>query len=177
MLKADFYDCWMCFVHCQLFINHRWIFTKLYRNNPRVVVPFQQEEKTLKNFYIKNYWYDLIATNGSCVISWHLVSVTLHPSPTRTIFNGCQIVHCDPLNEKQSPLKPLGQLNSNFIWRLLRTRERKFVQMVLVTWPRWPPCPYMVKPFKSLLLQNQKADELGTWYVALGVLGLPRLFK
>ena len=32
-----------------------------------------------------------------------------------------------------SPLKPLGQLNSNFIWRLLRTRERKFIQMVLVT--------------------------------------------
>ena len=34
--------------------------------------------------------------------------------------------------QKSSPLKPLGQLNSNFIWRLLRTRERKFVQMVLV---------------------------------------------
>ena len=44
-----------------------------------------------------------------------------------------------------SPLKPLGQLNSNFIWRLLGTRNRKFVQMVLVTWPRWPPRPYMVK--------------------------------
>ena len=44
-----------------------------------------------------------------------------------------------------SPEKPLGQLNSNFIWRLLRMGERKFVQMVLVTWPRWPPCPYMVK--------------------------------
>ena len=26
----------------------------------------------------------------------------------------------------KSPLKPPGQLNSNFIWRLLRTRERKF---------------------------------------------------
>ena len=47
--------------------------------------------------------------------------------------------------QTSSPLKPLGQSNSNFIWRLLRTRERKFVQMVLVTWPRWPPCPYMVK--------------------------------
>ena len=35
--------------------------------------------------------------------------------------------------QTSSPLKPLGQLNSNFIWRLLRTRERKFVQMVLVT--------------------------------------------
>ena len=39
------------------------------------------------------------------------------------------------------PLKPLGQLNSNFIWRLLRMGERKFVQMFLVTWPRWSPCP------------------------------------
>ena len=35
--------------------------------------------------------------------------------------------------QTSSPLKPLGQLNSTFIWRLLRTRERKFVQMVLVT--------------------------------------------
>ena len=30
-------------------------------------------------------------------------------------------------------LKPLGHLNSTFIWRFLRTRERKFVQMDLVT--------------------------------------------
>ena len=35
--------------------------------------------------------------------------------------------------QTSSPLKPLGQLNSNFIWKLLRMRERKFVQMVLVT--------------------------------------------
>ena len=47
--------------------------------------------------------------------------------------------------QTSSPLKPLGQLISYFIWRLLRKRERKFVQMVLVTWPRWPPRPYMVK--------------------------------
>ena len=24
----------------------------------------------------------------------------------------------------------------------------------------WPPCPYMVKTFKNLLLWNQKADDL-----------------
>ena len=35
-----------------------------------------------------------------------------------------------------SSLKPLGQLKSNFIWRLIRMEEQKFVQMVLVTWPR-----------------------------------------
>ena len=38
-----------------------------------------------------------------------------------------------PQFQTSSSLKPLGQFNSNFIWRLLRTRERKFVQMVLVT--------------------------------------------
>ena len=33
-----------------------------------------------------------------------------------------------------SPLKPMDQLNSNFLWRLLiRMQERKFVKKVLVT--------------------------------------------
>ena len=47
--------------------------------------------------------------------------------------------------QTSSPLKPLGQLNSNCKWWLLRMRERNCVQMDLVTWPRWPPRPYMVK--------------------------------
>ena len=29
----------------------------------------------------------------------------------------------------------------------------------------------------DLLLRNQKAEDLGAWYVALGVLGLPSLIK
>ena len=35
---------------------------------------------------------------------------------------------------------------------------------------------YGKKSFKSLLLMNQKANDLGTWYVALGMWGLPSLF-
>ena len=35
---------------------------------------------------------------------------------------------------------------------------------------------YGKNSLKNLLLQNQEADDLGTWYVALGVLGLPSLF-
>ena len=50
--------------------------------------------------------------------------------------------------QTSSPQKPLGRLKPNFIWSLLGTGERKFVQTVLVTWPRWPPCPYMVKTLK-----------------------------
>ena len=40
-----------------------------------------------------------------------------------------------------------------------------------------PPCPYMVKTLKDLLLQNQLTDDLGTWYVALCMWVLPRLYK
>ena len=36
--------------------------------------------------------------------------------------------------------------------------------MFRVMRPRWPPGPYMVKTFQNLLW-NQKADDLGTWYM------------
>ena len=51
------------------------------------------------------------------------------------------------------------------------------VQTVLVTWPKWPPCSYMVKTFKNILLWNQKADDIETWYAASGAWVLPSLFK
>ena len=75
------------------------------------------------------------------------------------------------------PLKPLGRLKPNFIWSLLGKGEQKYVQAVLVTWPRWPPCPYMVKTLKNLLLRNQKVNDLETWYAALAAQVLPSLFK
>ena len=36
---------------------------------------------------------------------------------------------------------------------------------------------YGVKTFENILLKNQKTDDLGTWYVALGMLDLQSLFK
>ena len=36
---------------------------------------------------------------------------------------------------------------------------------------------HMTKMAATNFLKNQKADDLGTWYVALGLLGLPSLFK
>ena len=71
--------------------------------------------------------------------------------------------------------KPLGQLNSHFIWRLLKLSGVN--QMLMVTSPRWRTCPYKVKPFKYLLLWNQKANGLGTWYIALRMWALPGLHK
>ena len=49
--------------------------------------------------------------------------------------------------------------------------ERKFVQTMQVTWPRWPPCPYKVKNW------NQRADDLETCYAASGAWVLPSFFK
>ena len=39
-------------------------------------------------------------------------------------------------------------MKPNFMWSLHDIGEWKFVQMVYVTWPIWPPCPYMVKTLK-----------------------------
>ena len=71
----------------------------------------------------------------------------------------------------------LGGLKPNFIWSLNGMGEQTFVQMVQVTWPMWPPCPYMLKTLKNLLLRNRKADDHESWYAASGTLVLPSLFK
>ena len=86
------------------------------------------------------------------------------------------VVHCRHF-QTSSPPKPLGRLKPNFMWNLLGMGEEKFVQMVQVIWPRWPPCPYVVKTLKNLLLQNWKADDLETWYAVPGAWVLPNLFK
>ena len=36
----------------------------------------------------------------------------------------------------------------------------KIAKMVAGHWPRWPPCPYMVKTFKNLLLTTEDAFGL-----------------
>ena len=73
--------------------------------------------------------------------------------------------------------KPLGRLKPNLMWILHWMGELKFVQLDQVTWPRRPPCPYMVKTWKILLLWNQKADDLESFYAASGTWVLPSLFK
>ena len=68
-------------------------------------------------------------------------------------------------------LKPNFTLSLHGIW------EWKWVQLVYVTWPRWPPCPYLVKTFKNLPFWDQMADDLETWYAALVTQVLLYLFK
>ena len=76
-----------------------------------------------------------------------------------------------------SPLKPLGQFCSNFMCSLLWAEEWKLAKMVAVHWPRWPPCPYMVKIFKNLLLQNRGHLGAESLHKSLGIWGLPKMLK
>ena len=36
---------------------------------------------------------------------------------------------------------------------------------------------YVKHPFKNILLWNQRANDIGTWYVQLGMWALPSLHK
>ena len=76
-----------------------------------------------------------------------------------------------------SPLKPLGHYWSNFIWNLLRFGERKIVKMVAVHWPRWLPCPYKIKTFKNLLLQNQISPDALSLHKSSRTGDPPKLLK
>ena len=58
------------------------------------------------------------------------------------------------------------------MWSLHGSGERKFVRGIWATWPRWTPRPYMVKTLqRKFCLRNQRANDLGPWYVALGPWG------
>ena len=55
--------------------------------------------------------------------------------------------------------------------------EWKIAKMVAVHWPRWLPCPYMVKIFKNLLLHNRRCLGAESLHKSSGTGGLPNLLK
>ena len=74
-----------------------------------------------------------------------------------------ELSHFD--NIKQSPQKPLGQFGNQISYKASREfREWKLCSKVQVTWPTWPPCPYMFKTFENLFHQNQLTDGLRVTY-------------
>ena len=76
-----------------------------------------------------------------------------------------------------SPLKPLDQCCSNFMWSLLLTGEKRLQKMVVIHRPKWLPCPYMVKTFKNLLLQNQISPGLLSLHKLWGTGDLQKLLN
>ena len=55
--------------------------------------------------------------------------------------------------------------------------ELNIAKMIAVRRPRWPPCPYMVKTFKNLLLHNRGCLGAESLHASLGTGGLPKLLK
>ena len=51
----------------------------------------------------------------------------------------------------------------------------KDAKRVAVCWPRWLPCPYMVKTFKNLLLQDRGCLGAESLHKSSGTGGLPNL--
>ena len=151
--------------------------------------PCQYMIKTFKNFLLQNQeclgaesLHKLLGTRGlpnllKEVVRWHLtflqqgqVCFPMHLYGPHTFeWENCWKFH------RTSPLKPLSQICSDFILSLLRLGERKIANLVVVHWPRWPP--YMVKPFKNLLLQNRGCLGAESMHKSLGTRDLPKLLK
>ena len=53
--------------------------------------------------------------------------------------------------QTSSSQKRFGQLKPNFLWSLFGKWGHQFINMVFVTWPRWPSCLYMVKTLKIFI--------------------------
>ena len=84
---------------------------------------------------------------------------------------------CTYKNSNQIFSKTTVPVWTKFLWKISDTRKSKSDAMMLVTWPSWPPRPYMVKTLQNLLLRNRRADFHETWYVALGTPANQTLFK
>ena len=80
--------------------------------------------------------------------------------------------------QRSSP-KPLGQSKPNFMWSLLGSGEGTKVSLGhLGHMTKMSATPmYGEKPIKTLLLQNQRANDLVAWYVALVSCAHHNLFK
>ena len=53
----------------------------------------------------------------------------------------------------------------------------KIAKIVAVCWPRWPPCPYMVKTFKNLLLYNRGSLGAESLHESSGTICQLKLLK
>ena len=118
--------------------------------NPLKILFSKTKDALWLNLYIYHQKLEVYQVAKIMVVHWHLTFLLWGQF--------CFLMHLygEKYSEFQttSPLEPLGQFCTNFIWSLLRLGDWKIAKMVMVHWPRWPPCPYMVKTFKNLL-QNR----------------------
>ena len=78
-----------------------------------------------------------------------------------------------------SPLKPLVQCWSNFMWSLFGAGERKIAKMGVVHWSKWPPfkksSPEPNKPW-ALIFAQVIGDRRSTKFAKMMVLCWPLTF-
>ena len=72
-----------------------------------------------------------------------------HLSSICQLIGRMPMVRCRQQFQTSSSRKPFDQSKTNFMWSLFGQGERKFVCCIWVTWPRWPPRPYMVKTLQK----------------------------
>ena len=143
------------------FIQWPWVDTDLFYGNVKFASLAFNMGNRLNCRFRRNHW-------SQCNKSWYIESAKKYMTiyecqKSRSFSELCpRSLSFQQFSETTGPFKP------NFIWSLHGMTEQNFVQMVQVIWPRWPPCPYKVKPFKNLLIWNQKVDDLETWYATLG---------
>ena len=79
----------------------------------------------------------------------------------------CRPSFVRPCIWRTSPLKPLCQFSSNFMWNLLLKGGCKIIQTVAVHYlVRRPPCQNMVKTIPKTFLQNQVSFGTESLYKA-----------
>ena len=105
-----------------------WYFRLFYRKKWKLLI-FQNICSLWPETNWKNWTYVSIEGQG--------LFLTLAQGHLHTKFKTC------------FSQKALGQSKPNFLCKLSGTRKWKFIDMMLVTWPRWLPCPYMTKTLQK----------------------------
>ena len=120
----------------------------------------------------------IIGDERSTKVAKRIVIFDIWPFYGRVKFASlCICISPIHLNRKiVENFKLLSQICSNFKLSLLKLGERKIAKMVVVRRPRWPPCSYMVKPFKNLL-QNWGCLGAESVHKSSGTGDLPKLLK
>ena len=82
---------------------------------------------------------------------------------------GCAVRLETRRSRGQPPLRSATFFRGDWSWNISK--------MVAVHWPRWLPCPYVVKTFKNLLLQNRGRLGAESLHNSLETGGLPKLLQ
>ena len=110
-------------------------------------------------------------------VMWKLVHIVNYMSTMTTQGQGHSLTLRFDIFKLLFLKKHLGRLKPNSLWSLHGMLGWKFIQLFRITWPRWLPIPYMVKTLKNVLLRNQEAGDIETWYKASSTQVLPNWFK